>query len=65
METEEIKQIVREVLREELPKIVNEILGYLIPEEEPEDGEKKIIEEAEKDFGKGEYISLEDFLKKF
>lgn len=38
-------------------------LAAFIPEEEPSDDEIKVIDEAENDLSKGEYIGLNDFLK--
>ena len=39
------------------------LLAAFLPEDEPSDHEIKLINEAEDDLSKGEYISLDEFLK--
>ncbi|RLI85445.1 MAG: hypothetical protein DRO98_06920 [Archaeoglobales archaeon] len=62
MEVHEIKQAVREVLQEELPKILKEVILNLIPEDEPEKDEETLIEEV---IRADDYVPLENVLKKY
>ncbi len=39
------------------------LLAAFLPEDEPSDYEIKLINEAEDDLSKGDYISLDEFLK--
>ena len=62
MEVQVIKQAIREVLQEELPKILKEVVLNLIPEDEPEKDEKEFVEE---EIRADDYVPLEDVLKKY
>ena len=62
LEIQVIKQAVREVLHEELPKILTEIMLNLIPEDEPEEDEKEFVGEGIK---AEDYTPLEDILEKY
>jgi len=62
MEMQVIKQAVREVLREEMPKILTEVMLNLIPEDEPEKDEKELVDEEVR---AEDYIPLEGVLKKY
>ena len=48
---------------ERLQMSFQKLLAAFIPEDEPSDYEIKLIDEAEDDLSKGEYISLNEFLK--
>jgi len=61
MEVQVIKQAVREVLQEELPKILKEVVLNLIPEDEPEEDEKKLVDE---DIRLDDYLPLEKVEKR-
>ncbi len=60
MEIEVLKQAVREVLREELEKIIKDIVLNLIAEEEPEADEKEFVDE---EIRKEDYVSLEEVME--
>ena len=62
MEIRVIKQAVREVLHEELPKILTEIMLNLISEDEPEKDEKELVDEKVK---AEDYTPLEEVLRKY
>lgn len=52
MDIQSIKQAVREVLREELPSILKEVMLDTIPFDEPEEDERAFVDEKinEKDY---------------
>ena len=56
------KQVDKEVLDEELPKILKEYIIGLIPEEEPEEDEMEFVNEEIKE---KDYIDLNNVLKKY
>ena len=62
MEVQVIKQAVREVLQEELPKILKEVALNLIPEDEPEEDERNLVDE---EIRLDDYLPLEKVEKKF
>ena len=57
MDIQLIKEAVREVLKEELPSILKEIMLSTIPVDEPEDDEKQFVEE---EINEDDYVKLEE-----
>jgi len=57
MDIQTIKQAIREVLREELPSILKEVILDTIPFDEPEEDERPFVEEK---INEKDYVRLEE-----
>ncbi len=57
MDIQTIKQAVREVLREELPSILKEVMLDIIPFDEPEEDERPFVDEK---INEKDYVRLEE-----
>jgi len=62
MEVQIIKQAVREVLQEELNRILKEVVLNLIPEDEAGENEKEFVNEKT---NPEDYVPLNKVLKKY
>ncbi|AAB90166.1 MULTISPECIES: hypothetical protein [Archaeoglobus] len=57
MDIQVIKQAVREVLREELPSILKEVILSTIPPDEPEADEKQFVDE---EINEDDYVKFDE-----
>ena len=57
MDIQTIKQAIREVLREELPSILKEVMLSTIPPDEPEEDEIAFVKEG---INEEDYIKLDE-----